>query len=232
MAKRTPKPCSEANCGELYPRCGTTTTIYTRYKCRCDACYEVHSAATKKWRSENAEHVQEYGKRWREENHDAFLEALHKWQDENREYTREYARQYREENGEAALEATRLWRQNNPDKVRDYQTEYNKNNRPALREYQLEYRQANPEFHRNSNQRRRAKQKEAFVEDVDRVVVFDRDGWVCQGCGIECPKDAVWPALDFATLDHIIPLAKGGEHSYANVQTLCLSCNSAKGDRE
>ena len=30
-------------------------------------------------------------------------------------------------------------------------------------------------------------------------------------------------------LDHVVPLAKGGEHSYANVKTACADCNLRKG---
>lgn len=33
-------------------------------------------------------------------------------------------------------------------------------------------------------------------------------------------------------LDHIIPLAKGGPHGLWNVQLLCGTCNSQKGDRD
>jgi 5-methylcytosine-specific restriction endonuclease McrA len=33
-----------------------------------------------------------------------------------------------------------------------------------------------------------------------------------------------------ATIDHIVPFVLGGDHSRANVQTLCLSCNSSKSD--
>jgi 5-methylcytosine-specific restriction endonuclease McrA len=32
-------------------------------------------------------------------------------------------------------------------------------------------------------------------------------------------------------LDHIIPLAKGGDHTKSNVQCVCASCNRKKGAR-
>ena len=81
------------------------------------------------------------------------------------------------------------------------------------------------------HKRRRLLVQVAWIEDVDPMVVFDRDGWVCQHCGITCPKDSIWPALDSATLDHIIPrlgCVPGAFHSYANTQTLCNSCNCTK----
>ncbi len=33
------------------------------------------------------------------------------------------------------------------------------------------------------------------------------------------------------TIDHIIPLSQGGEHSYKNTQLACFECNCKKGDR-
>lgn len=35
-----------------------------------------------------------------------------------------------------------------------------------------------------------------------------------------------------ATLDHLIPIKKGGSHSAANVVVCCLTCNSRKGSRD
>jgi 5-methylcytosine-specific restriction endonuclease McrA len=43
----------------------------------------------------------------------------------------------------------------------------------------------------------------------------------CANCG----------ASNNLTLDHIIPLSKGGEHCLDNWQCLCLSCNSSKSDQ-
>ena len=41
---------------------------------------------------------------------------------------------------------------------------------------------------RRAAQRRRLLVQVAWIEDVDPMVVFDRDGWVCQHCGITCRK--------------------------------------------
>jgi 5-methylcytosine-specific restriction endonuclease McrA len=34
------------------------------------------------------------------------------------------------------------------------------------------------------------------------------------------------------TLDHIVPISKGGSHIRSNVQLACLECNQAKGNGE
>lgn len=54
-----------------------------------------------------------------------------------------------------------------------------------------------------------------------REEVFARDGNTCLKCG----------ALDSLSLDHIQPLGSGGDNSTNNLQTLCTSCNSSKGNK-
>lgn len=68
------------------------------------------------------------------------------------------------------------------------------------------------------------------VEQFDRMQVFERDNWRCCSCDVSCTEPDPY-VLTSATVDHIVPFSRGGEHSLANVQTLCLSCNSAKQDR-
>lgn len=79
--------------------------------------------------------------------------------------------------------------------------------------------------------RRKAVLAGATVERVDPFVVFERDKWRCQLCGIKTPKTKRGTYKDDAPeLDHIQPLSKGGEHSYRNTQCSCRKCNGAKSD--
>lgn len=62
-----------------------------------------------------------------------------------------------------------------------------------------------------------------------RLEVFQRDSWVCQICGEETDRSAVWPDPKYPTIDHIIPVAHGGDHTEENLQCACRECNSKKG---
>jgi len=53
-----------------------------------------------------------------------------------------------------------------------------------------------------------------------RQRILNRDGHTCQTCGMEGNS-----------VDHIIPRSMNGTDEDWNLQTLCVSCNSAKGGR-
>jgi hypothetical protein len=80
--------------------------------------------------------------------------------------------------------------------------------------------------------RRRARLRAAHVEPVYRVKVFERDDWRCRLCGLDVERDAIAPQPLAPTLDHVVALANGGDHSMANAQTAHFICNARKGDRE
>lgn len=85
--------------------------------------------------------------------------------------------------------------------------------------------------HNRHRIRRRALIKEVRVEDISRTKVFERDGWRCGICGESADSSATVPDPLAPTLDHILPLSLGGEHSYANLQCAHYLCNSRKGNR-
>ena len=71
--------------------------------------------------------------------------------------------------------------------------------------------------------------KEAYIETVNIGVLFNRDGERCQICHRKLNLKREVPHPLAATIDHIIPLSLGGEHSYKNTQLSCFMCNSLKG---
>jgi rubrerythrin len=79
--------------------------------------------------------------------------------------------------------------------------------------------------------RRRARKREAYVEDVYRQRVYERDGYKCHLCGKRTDRTKDAPHPRSPTLDHLIPLAAGGTHEPLNCRTACFLCNATKGDR-
>lgn len=78
---------------------------------------------------------------------------------------------------------------------------------------------------------RRLRVEAATVERFDPVEVFERDGWVCGLCGEPIERSLAWPDPASVSLDHVLPLAAGGEHSRANTQAAHWICNVRKGPR-
>lgn len=97
--------------------------------------------------------------------------------------------------------------------------------------YSTWWRSENPDKAYAVRARYRARKRDAWVEDVDRDVVLKRDRWVCGICGEKIPRTAIYPDPLSPSIDHVIPLAVGGEHSYANTQASHFLCNSVKQHR-
>lgn len=68
----------------------------------------------------------------------------------------------------------------------------------------------------------------ASLESFHPTDVFKRDRWRCQLCGCKVTRATGEYSPTQATLDHIVPLSRGGSHTTANVQTACRQCNSKK----
>lgn len=60
--------------------------------------------------------------------------------------------------------------------------------------------------------------------------VYMRDQGVCQICGKHIDFDCNPNSKYYPSIDHIIPLARGGMHQWDNVQLACRKCNTLKSD--
>lgn len=91
-------------------------------------------------------------------------------------------------------------------------------------------------LHRGSF-RARATLYGVYYEHVSRVGIFRRDGWRCQLCGKKVLRKSKRRRVSqrlhprTASLDHIVPMVRGGPHVESNVQCACLGCNVRKNAR-
>lgn len=95
-----------------------------------------------------------------------------------------------------------------------------------------EWRKANPDGHRECEARRRALKADNGAHPYSRQEVFDRDGGVCGLCQTNIDSLLQWPHPGFFTIDHILPITKGGPDTFDNVQAAHLRCNIRKGNKE
>ncbi len=63
------------------------------------------------------------------------------------------------------------------------------------------------------------------ISKMRRFEVFKRDGFTCQYCGATPPRVILH-------VDHIVPVASGGENHDDNLITACEPCNLGKGARD
>ena len=79
---------------------------------------------------------------------------------------------------------------------------------------------------------RRARMAGVPTESFSDDEIYERDDWTCQLCGRPVDPTLRWPHPMYKSLDHRVPISRGGSHTRDNVQLAHLSCNSRKGDRE
>lgn len=63
------------------------------------------------------------------------------------------------------------------------------------------------------------------IDAIDPRDVFEAADWNCQICGGRMAELKSYPDPDSPTLDHIIPIALGGQHTLDNVRAAHLLCN-------
>lgn len=114
----------------------------------------------------------------------------------------------------------RAWRVTNLERHREMSRDWNKSHPDAVKDSRRKWLLANPDFSRTHTQQRRAIQASAFVDSIDMAALFQMHSGKCGICGKTIT--AKWD------LDHIVPLSRGGLHSWQNVQPTHPKCNRVK----
>lgn len=87
------------------------------------------------------------------------------------------------------------------------------------------------EARRRRKRRHRARLRSVRTEDYRSADIFERDGWRCHLCKRLVSRSKVVPHPLAPVVDHLVPIAKGGDDVQANIACAHFLCNSLKGDR-
>lgn len=94
---------------------------------------------------------------------------------------------------------------------------------------------AHQQRHRERDERkrraRRARLAGARSEPYTTAGIAKRDGFICALCGSQVDMKLRFPDSLSASVDHVLPLSKGGDDTLSNVSLAHLGCNSSKSNR-
>lgn len=82
-----------------------------------------------------------------------------------------------------------------------------------------------------ARRKRRARLLEVPRDPYTTASIAERDECICGLCGGLVDLTLQWPAPQSASVDHILPLSRGGDDTLKNVQLAHLACNLGKNNR-
>lgn len=189
---------------------------------------------SRQWRRENQERARECCRRWRAANPERARESVRRWQAGNPGA----ANKWREANPDLAAESTRKWRAAHRDQAKETARKWREVNRDHVVAYSRQWREANSvhvkeskgEWDRANLDRGRVYQANRRARKLNNGGSFTDLEWaaLCEKHRNRCLRCGVGGRL---TVDHVIPLSKGGGSDIGNLQPLCFSCNASKRDK-
>ena len=80
---------------------------------------------------------------------------------------------------------------------------------------------------------KRIPQEQIVDRDITLEALYRRDSGFCYLCGKKCnwdDKTETNVGASYPSIDHIIPVSRGGLHSWNNIRLACFYCNAKKSD--
>ena len=153
------------------------------------------------------------------------------------EYYREYMKIYRKKNSKKIQNQRKEWNKKyyaeNREVIREKQAEYRIKNFDKILEQKHTWRKDNQELHRKRvlqySHNRRAKVRKVKSIAIDRDLIYERDKGICVICDKNIELNFRWPHPKSVSLQHYIPISKGGENTPENVGVAHLRCNLKQG---
>lgn len=87
------------------------------------------------------------------------------------------------------------------------------------------------EQRRKDTRTKRAKKNGNYDKSITLAKVYKHDHGVCYICGKHLILNDDYNRSDAPTIEHVVPICKGGTHTWNNVRLACRACNTAKGTK-
>ena len=113
------------------------------------------------------------------------------------------------------------WMKENPKRSKEIKKKYADNNKEKIAKKKSKYYKNNPDKWRIYTAKRRAIVKEAETNYISDKEISTLYASPCFYCG----------ETERITMEHLIPLSRGGRHSIGNLAPMCESCNKSKNDK-
>jgi len=204
------------------------------------------------WHKQNKDKL----RAWQAKNRDKLRAAGKRYSQS--EKGKRHRREYERKNREKINAQQRAWRARNKQKVRDYTikcrrknpqiyrkrvADWRRRNADYLYHYYQARRLADPEKHRkwmrewkaktpwaNSLRQQRRLARKRGVPTDDKAVTEFIKAVKANGSGV-CAYCATEVSGFYLTVDHIVPLSRGGHHMPYNLCIACRACNTSKKDQ-
>lgn len=92
--------------------------------------------------------------------------------------------------------------------------------------------------HSNRSKDKRIPKEQIIDSDITLSKLYKRDKGICYICNTECDFNSwaisktgnKYPGDKYPEIEHVIPISRGGMHSWENVRLACRRCNAEKSD--
>ncbi len=169
----------------------------------------------RQWRAKNPDKCAVYNRRWVKKNWEKHLAYVRKWNKANRHKRVPFEKKWKAENPEKVAEVIRKWRVANHDQYRI-----------IVNRARKKWAAKNPAKVRANGYKRRERKRSTKPCDQTSAnvlcqLISDAIKLKCGICGKNMPKND-------RTIDHVIPISKGGSGEIWNLRIVHMVCNSKK----
>lgn len=220
------KKCKKAIHREYYLK--NKDKINDRTRCNYENNKDKYFAQYKRYRESHKEEIKEKDRLKHLQNKESRNQWARDYYKKNKEHLGNKKKQWMTENSDRMKQWRKSYYHENKDYIKNKSKDWYCNNKQIAIERQRRYNQtAKGRISRsNSTHKRRMLKKNTTPKDKITVdqweTIIKSQNNKCAMCGVRFTKTTK------PTIDHIVPLDKGGEHSAYNIQSLCKSCNSKK----